>query len=45
MMVFTPAARVRLQDKFDCERAAGEPLQVAIATPDRLSVTVPVKMI
>ena len=41
MMVFKPAASVRVQDKLDWESATGEPLQVALATPERLSLAVP----
>lgn len=45
MMVFKPETKVRVQDKFDCDSVAGDPLQVAAARPERLSMAVPVMVI
>ena len=45
MIVFNPAINVRLQDKPDWVSAAGDPLQVTLAMPDKASVAVPVRVI
>ncbi len=45
MIVFDPAASVTPQDKLPCASVAGDPLQVTVAIPERVSAIVPVTII